>query len=122
MRSFERQKRGNASKVSIYRLVKQESFQLALFQPALRKVRQTSMPTPPTASSKWEGSAPNARKWGGTLLAVWFFDVEDLIGRHVLESLDLAARPGDFQQFDLLRVAEAEMHSLISGGKIAAGG
>ena len=48
-----------------------------------------------------------------------FFHRDDLVDGHVGQSIDLAARPGDFQGFDLRALAQTEVNSRIAGRHVA---
>src|SRR3989442_370190 len=56
----------------------------------------------------------------GTEDAFAFFDEDHLVGLDVAERLDEAAGPADFQEFDVLGFADAEMDAQIILRKIAA--
>src|SRR6266436_8054919 len=56
----------------------------------------------------------------GTDDALAFFDEDHLVGLDVAEGLDEAAGPADFQEFDVLGFADAEMDAQIILRKVAA--
>src|ERR1700739_1114720 len=65
-------------------------------------------------SGCWRGINSGAlRRWKSYAAnnSLSFFHVIKLIGLEILESVDLAARPADFEKFDFIRGADAKMHA-----------